>query len=72
MTIHTIAHSLPQQEDRLELLVGDEDEKCRRKDEIVDSGVDTTTYKGLYLLQKRRRLKHNENIVVTYGIRMVC
>ena len=29
-------------------------------------------YKGLYLLQKRWRLKHNDNIMVSYGITMAC
>ena len=29
-------------------------------------------YKSIYLLQMRQRLKHNSDIVVTYGIMMAC
>ena len=29
-------------------------------------------YRSIYLLQKRWRLKHNESIVMTYGIIIVC
>ena len=52
--------------------MGDEGKKLWRRDEIVDSEVDKTMYKGLYLLQKRRSIKHNGNIMVTYGITMAC
>ena len=54
------------------MTVGGEDEKLWRRDEIVDSGVDTTMYRGLYLPQKRWSIKHNESIMVTYGIIMAC
>ena len=52
--------------------VGGKDEKLRRRDEIVDSGVDMSMYRGLYLLQKRQSIKHNESIMVSYGIMMAC
>ena len=52
--------------------MGGKGKKLQRRDEIVDSGVDTTMYKGLYLLQKRRSIKHNGNIMMTYGIMMAC
>ena len=29
-------------------------------------------YRSIYLLQKRQRLKHNESIMVAYGIIMAC
>ena len=50
--------------------VGDQEQW--RRDEIVDSEVDMTMYTHIYLLQMRWRLKHNESIVVTYGITMAC
>ena len=52
--------------------MGGRDKKLWRRDEIVDSGVDTTMYRGLYLLEKRWSIKHNESIMVAYGIIMVC
>ena len=48
--------------------MGAGDEKCQRRDEIVDSGVDTTMYKGLYLLQKEWSINHNEGIWCHNGV----
>ena len=69
---YTLSHMAFSTRDKPELRVGGKDEKLQRRDKIVDSGVDTTMYKGLYLLQKRRSVKHNENIMVTYGTIMAC
>ena len=46
----TVAHSLLQLEDRLELRVGAKGEEQQRRDKIVNSGVDTTMYRSIYLL----------------------
>ena len=31
-----------------------------------------TMYRSIYLLQKRWRLKHNDSIMVAYGVIMTC
>ena len=69
---YALLHTAFSTRDKPELRVGGKDKKLQRRDEIVDSGVDTTMYKGLYLLQKRWRLKHNGSIMMTYGIIMAC
>ena len=69
---YALSHTVFSTGDKPELRVGGKDEELRRRDKIVDSGVDTTMYKGLYLLQKRWSIKHDESIMVTYGITMAC